>query len=115
MSQWSTFEQKGEKEKKICMEDKSPTVELFACLSNHEIFHRWRRTYKSDSTTNHNRKTRVADKEAPLDTRRNLGGNTFVRHFIILKPSTKTYKGRKTEVVNQKLRCISVSKLMHIG
>ena len=67
----------------------SSNLQLFATLSDHDIFYRWQRVYNSnvnsDTMTNHTRKTRSVDKKAPKGMNNDSDkSKVLVSHLIIL-------------------------------
>ena len=97
VSQYSSCDQIGEKFKNTNENVTSSSAQLFASLADYDIFYRWKRTNNRDSVTNHNRKTRTADKKAPLGKSNESDASTFVRHFIILRPSSNISKDEETK------------------
>ena len=95
ITSYSSCGQNGEKGKTVNTNLTSYNTQLFASLADYDIFYRWKRTYSNYSMTNHNRKTRTADKKAPIGINNESNDSTVVRHFIILRPTSNTSKDKE--------------------
>ena len=91
----------------------SADSQLFASLDEYDIFYRWHRIHSGDIMTNQKRKTKSVDKQAPTGINRESDNNTLVRHFIILKPCSGSFKDTQTSLRNMAGRKYLVLKLIH--